>query len=57
MQASEPLAIRTLTATDGATLRGMLALFATAFDDPAVALYTRMGSREDVMHFDIPVAG
>ena len=36
MQASEPLAIRILTATDGATLRGMLALFATAFDDPAV---------------------
>jgi aminoglycoside 3-N-acetyltransferase I len=24
-------------------------------DDPAVALYTRMGSREDVMHFDIEV--
>ncbi|MDR6631971.1 aminoglycoside 3-N-acetyltransferase I [Phyllobacterium sp. 1468] len=24
-------------------------------DDPAVALYTKMGSREDVMHFDIPV--
>lgn len=24
-------------------------------DDPAVALYTKLGSREDVMHFDIPV--
>jgi len=24
-------------------------------DDPAVALYTRLGTREDVMHFDIPV--
>src|SRR5690606_18266921 len=24
-------------------------------DDPAVALYTRLGAREDVMHFDIPV--
>lgn len=24
-------------------------------DDPAVALYTKFGSREDVMHFDIPV--
>ena len=23
-------------------------------DDPAVALYTKLGSREDVMHFDIP---
>ena len=22
-------------------------------DDPAVALYTRLGTREDVMHFDI----
>jgi aminoglycoside 3-N-acetyltransferase I len=26
-------------------------------DDPAVALYTKLGQREDVMHFDIPVAG
>jgi aminoglycoside 3-N-acetyltransferase I len=24
-------------------------------DDPAVALYTKLGQREDVMHFDIPV--
>ena len=24
-------------------------------DDPAVALYTSMGTREDVMHYDIPV--
>lgn len=24
-------------------------------DDPAVALYTKLGTREDVMHFDIPV--
>ncbi|KKB08676.1 AAC(3)-I family aminoglycoside N-acetyltransferase [Devosia chinhatensis] len=24
-------------------------------DDPAVALYTKLGAREDVMHFDIPV--
>ena len=26
-------------------------------DDPAVALYTKLGVREDVMHFDIPVPG
>ena len=24
-------------------------------DDPAVALYSKLGRREDVMHFDIPV--
>lgn len=24
-------------------------------DDPAIALYTRLGAREDVLHFDIPV--
>ncbi|MCZ8182022.1 MAG: AAC(3)-I family aminoglycoside N-acetyltransferase [Beijerinckiaceae bacterium] len=24
-------------------------------DDPAIALYTRLGRREDVLHFDIPV--
>ncbi|HZG10027.1 MAG TPA: AAC(3)-I family aminoglycoside N-acetyltransferase [Allosphingosinicella sp.] len=23
-------------------------------DDPAIALYTRLGTREDVLHFDIP---
>ena len=26
-------------------------------DDPAVALYTKLGVREDVMHFDLPVPG
>lgn len=26
-------------------------------DDPAVALYTKLGVREDVMHFDLPVDG
>jgi aminoglycoside 3-N-acetyltransferase I len=26
-------------------------------DDPAVALYTKLGVREDVMHFDLPVEG
>lgn len=25
-------------------------------DEPAIALYTKLGSREDVMHFDIDVA-
>lgn len=25
-------------------------------DDPAVALYTKLGAREDVMHFDIAPA-
>lgn len=24
-------------------------------DEPAIALYTKMGQREDVMHFDIPI--
>lgn len=26
-------------------------------DDPAIALYTKLGVREDVLHFDIDVAG
>ena len=26
-------------------------------DEPAIALYTKLGRREDVMHFDIDVAG
>ncbi len=25
-------------------------------DEPAIALYTKLGTREDVLHFDIPVA-
>jgi aminoglycoside 3-N-acetyltransferase I len=26
-------------------------------DEPAIALYTKLGNREDVLHFDIPVEG
>lgn len=26
-------------------------------DEPAIALYTKLGAREDVMHFDIPLGG
>jgi len=26
-------------------------------DDAAIALYTKLGVREDVLHFDIPPAG
>lgn len=41
-----------------AAQRGAWVIFVQADygDDPAVALYTKLGSREDVMHFDIPVA-
>ena len=48
-------AIRQLTSGDVDMLRALNALFAVAFDDAAVALYSRLGTREDVMHFDIPV--
>jgi len=36
--------------------RGIYVIYVQADhgDDPAVALYTRLGVREDVMHFDIP---
>ena len=42
---------------DIATERGGWVVFVQADhgDDPAVALYTKLGTREDVMHFDIPV--
>jgi aminoglycoside 3-N-acetyltransferase I len=35
--------------------RGIFVIFVQADygDDPAVALYTKLGTREDVMHFDI----
>jgi aminoglycoside 3-N-acetyltransferase I len=26
-------------------------------DDPAIALYTKLGTREDVLHFDIAISG
>ena len=26
-------------------------------DEPAIALYTKLGRRKDVLHFDIPVSG
>jgi ribosomal protein S18 acetylase RimI-like enzyme len=38
-----------------AAQRGIYVIFVQADygDDPAVALYTKLGTREDVMHFDI----
>lgn len=40
-----------------AAARGAYVIFVQADygDDPAIALYTTMGTREDVMHFDIAV--
>ena len=37
--------------------RGAYAIFVQADlpDEPAIALYSKMGQREDVLHFDIPV--
>jgi len=39
-------------------LRGAYVIFVQADhgDEPAIALYTKLGAREDVMHFDIAVA-
>lgn len=38
--------------------RGSYVIFVQAdkTDDAAIALYTKLGAREDVLHFDIPVA-
>ncbi|WP_338722456.1 AAC(3)-I family aminoglycoside N-acetyltransferase [Devosia sp. XK-2] len=42
---------------DIASQRGAWVVYVQAdyVDEPAVALYTKLGTREDVMHFDIPV--
>lgn len=42
---------------DLATERGAWVIFVQADhgDDPAIALYTKLGTREEVLHFDIPV--
>jgi aminoglycoside 3-N-acetyltransferase I len=41
-----------------AAARGAYVIFVQADlgDDPAIELYTKLGVREDVLHFDIPVA-
>lgn len=42
-----------------AAARGAYVMFVQADtgieDEPAIALYTKLGTREDVLHFDIPV--
>ena len=40
-----------------ARARGAYVIFVQADygDDPAIGLYTKLGTREDVLHFDIPV--
>lgn len=42
-----------------AATRGAYVMFVQADtdveDEPAIALYTKLGTREDVLHFDIPV--
>jgi aminoglycoside 3-N-acetyltransferase I len=42
-----------------ATARGIYVIFVQADhgDDPAIALYTKLGIREDVLHFDIAPGG
>jgi aminoglycoside 3-N-acetyltransferase I len=42
-----------------AAARGAYVIFVQADigDEPAIALYTKLGAREDVLHFDIPVKG
>lgn len=47
--------IRTLQ--DEAAARGAWVVYVQADhgDDPAIALYTALGTREDVLHFDLPV--
>jgi aminoglycoside 3-N-acetyltransferase I len=44
-----------------AVARGAYVIFVQADtgveDAPAIALYTKLGTREDVLHFDIPVGG
>lgn len=45
--------LRTIARTRGAWV---IYVQADHGDDPAIALYTKLGTREDVLHFDIPVA-
>jgi aminoglycoside 3-N-acetyltransferase I len=47
--------IRELQATAARIGAWVIYVQADHGDDPAIALYTRLGTREDVLHFDIPV--
>lgn len=42
-----------------AATRGAYVIFVQADfgDEPAIALYTKLGTREDVLHFDIKISG
>jgi aminoglycoside 3-N-acetyltransferase I len=42
-----------------AAARGVYVIFVQADlgDAPAIALYTKLGTREDVLHFDIQITG
>jgi hypothetical protein len=68
---STPFSIRQLSSNDVVQMEEMLTVFGNAFnarrgayvifvqadvaDAPAIALYTKLGAREDVLHFDIAV--
>jgi aminoglycoside 3-N-acetyltransferase I len=45
--------LKTIAASRGAYV---IYVQADLGDDPAIALYTKLGVREDVLHFDIPIA-
>lgn len=45
-------AVRSVAAERGAYVAFVQADYG---DEPAVALYTKLGTREDVMHFDLPI--
>ena len=59
----DPTEICRLTPADVSRARELIALFGEAFEDaetyaaepPAIALYEKLGVREEVLHFDIPV--
>ena len=55
----EDIATALITTLKGiASLRGAYVIFVQADpgDDAAIALYTKLGTREDVLHFDIATA-
>jgi hypothetical protein len=51
-----PLAPDDVTLMDAAARRAhVIFVQADLEDEPAIALYTKLGAREDVLHFDIAV--
>ena len=53
MSSDTPILTRPSTSGDVPLMESRMSMFGKACDDPAIALYSKLRTREDVLHFDI----